>query len=1317
MRVLLGTKCFLNLCKHRIRWHHKGSSYLPPQQLYDVARNVIRTHRLALSARFLSGKGKPPETPTLDLICRALASAKNSVDGGKPKNPLKLESMGQISTGSSSQAFTKNTLPIKEESKTLLKSELEPELVYSKAPEVFNCKNCFEYSSEIMIVNCKDCIGDNNQSTESVMGKGTLILQDDSTNEPTSALKEPPTSASKPSVGDSPPSIAAKNTSLLQENSTNQPNSALKEPSTNQPRSALKEPSTKPASKPSVVESQPSVAAKKPPVSPSSTSLNERFTMPQKSAFPLGRNPCTDGKKTTKSKCPPPKPKPCTSSEGEHKPPAKKKPPSKPKPKNPPKTVDSSASGAQKKENDPAKPRIANTPSNKPPSEKSSANPKVGFSMPSNTAFPLGRNPCVDGKNEKKGPKCAASNPKPLQKAEKDDRNRTEISKNAAPIKKAATVPSGSPKPPESVVPKAKPPKKKSMRQGIVNPKEPTVKPKSPPVKTRSPPVKSSASPKPAPKAIVQPKNKELPELSTSRFSMPLMSAFPIGRNPCRDGPRGSAKDESPCGKKVVNICQSGSDSCKAKKNRSNNAKLNVVPQKAVKKSDASKTKASVEPPPPAPPVKEIPVTSDPEKPAPKVRSHTAEKAPMPKGIEAKESPALQPWPATSKTEIRTSTEQKVKSPTPVSSEPKYVGPKRSNCEVKTQCAATKAKKIPKKCEESRVRHLADANNDPSTKPKLKKFPALPLKQSIASYLSSIEPFLSKEELKVQRKVTKEFVDNEGTQLQELLENEAERSDNWLTPRWTRSAYLTYQAPLTVFSSPGLSFPIQKFDGTNDFLNFTAKAIYGMCEFKQLVDQNKIPVVKMGKHYLDNSQFAKIFGTVRKPGRFCDIIEQYNDADYIVVVYNNNYFKLPIYSESGTLLHVHTLKDALADILECPLEVGEHFGLLTHDNRSNWAEAYTVLCRLHGNADTVETIEQSLFVVCLDKCVPTLKGEERVVQAHQLLHGGGVRQNSANRWMDKTIQLIVNPNGLAGFCYEHSPADCQPLAMLMDFVQQKVHEENYGCGGCEADKKVTSTLLKFQPVNECINLWLCQARRNIKRIASQLQVNVMQFECHGKCFIKAQGLNPDSYIQMALSLAYHSMHQKLPAQYESAHLRIFHEGRTETIRSTSNESKAFLMAMQSQTASMSEKLSALQKAVDAHERLIKEAINGQGIDRHLFGLQAMALENGMPLPEFFRSKGYVRSVTFQLFTSQVATSHEGFMAYGPLLSDGYGVCYNPQEKKIIFAISAWKSCPQINVIRFGKAIKHSLNDMRKLILNTGGDSVGEHPCKCEKILL
>ncbi|KAI8042775.1 hypothetical protein M5D96_004098, partial [Drosophila gunungcola] len=740
-----------------------------------------------------------------------------------------------------------------------------------------------------------------------------------------------------------------------------------------------------------------------------------------------------------------------------------------------------------------------------------------------------------------------------------------------------------------------------TLTQGYTNPKPGQDKPVSPP------------------KTNTKPDEGKLPPPPSSSFSMPLFSAFPMGRNPCRDGPRGAAKAD--CLKSKANPC----------------ATAKVKP--------CAKSPLPTKPPPPS----EIKASVSP----------TTAKAPpqtSPSDVDHKDSSG------SAKKKEKTCSQAPPSKP----QEAKIIN---GRCKPKKQCDSP--------------------------------FPVLPLKQSLASYLSSIEPLLTAEELEKEQKVTKKFADNEGHDLQQLLEEEAEHCSNWLTPRWTRAAYLGYQAPLTVFS---------KFSETTDFLTFTAKAIYGICEFKQLVDQNKIPVVKMGKNDLDNSQFYKIFGTIRRPGRFCDTLQQFSDADYVVVVHKNNYYKLPIYCESGKLLNVPSLVDALQEIIDCPIGKGEPYGLLTHDNRSNWAEAYAALSCPHGNADTVETIEQSLFLVCLDEW-----GEERIVQAHQLLHGGGLRQNSANRWMDKTIQLIVNPNGLAGFCYEHSPADCQPLAMLMDFVQQKVNEENYGGESSEPQKDVSSTLLKFQATNECINLWMCQAMRNIHRIASQLQMNVFQFECHGKCFIKAQGLNTDSYIQLALGLAYYSVHEKIPAQYESAHLRIFIEGRTEAIRSTSNESKAFVLAMQSETASRHEQLVALQRAVDAHERLTKEAITGQGIDRHLFGLQQMALENGMPSPEFFQSKGFVRSVSFQLFTSQVATSHESFMAYGPLLSDGYGCCYNPQEDKIIFAISAWKNSPQISPFKYGTAIKKSLNAMRRLILETGGDPVGEHPCKCEEI--
>lgn len=85
----------------------------------------------------------------------------------------------------------------------------------------------------------------------------------------------------------------------------------------------------------------------------------------------------------------------------------------------------------------------------------------------------------------------------------------------------------------------------------------------------------------------------------------------------------------------------------------------------------------------------------------------------------------------------------------------------------------------------------------------------------------------------------------------------------------------------------------------------------------------------------------------------------------------------------------------------------------------------------------MQTIERSLFIVCLDQAVTLAPHDAQTkfnVGSHQLIHGGGAAQNSANRWFDKTLQLVVNENGLIGLNYEHSPGEGQPIAVLSDFI-------------------------------------------------------------------------------------------------------------------------------------------------------------------------------------------------------------------------------------------------------------------------------------------
>lgn len=85
---------------------------------------------------------------------------------------------------------------------------------------------------------------------------------------------------------------------------------------------------------------------------------------------------------------------------------------------------------------------------------------------------------------------------------------------------------------------------------------------------------------------------------------------------------------------------------------------------------------------------------------------------------------------------------------------------------------------------------------------------------------------------------------------------------------------------------------------------------------------------------------------------------------------------------------------------------------------------------------------KALFLVCLDDVTPNDAHDDFNVCGHQLIHGGGSKQNSGNRWFNKTLQVIVNRNGMNGINYEHSPAEGQPVAVLTDFIVKHLYDRN-----------------------------------------------------------------------------------------------------------------------------------------------------------------------------------------------------------------------------------------------------------------------------------
>ena len=79
---------------------------------------------------------------------------------------------------------------------------------------------------------------------------------------------------------------------------------------------------------------------------------------------------------------------------------------------------------------------------------------------------------------------------------------------------------------------------------------------------------------------------------------------------------------------------------------------------------------------------------------------------------------------------------------------------------------------------------------------------------------------------------------------------------------------------------------------------------------------------------------------------------------------------------------------------------------------------------------------------------------------------------------------------------------------------------------------------------------------------------------------------------------------------------------TDTIRSTSPDSVAFVRAMSDPSTKDSERFELLRTAINAHLAFVKEVLQGRGIDRHMMGLYILSEMSGMCAGGIFRCLWY-----------------------------------------------------------------------------------------------
>lgn len=180
------------------------------------------------------------------------------------------------------------------------------------------------------------------------------------------------------------------------------------------------------------------------------------------------------------------------------------------------------------------------------------------------------------------------------------------------------------------------------------------------------------------------------------------------------------------------------------------------------------------------------------------------------------------------------------------------------------------------------------------------------------------------------------------------------------------------------------------------------------------------------------------------------------------------------------------------------------------------------------------------------------------------------------------------------------------------------------------------------------------------------------FQQFGKNQVKKFKTSPDGFAQMVIQLAYYKMFGVCRPTYESAQTRKFQLGRTETSRTVSTDSIAFVKAMENPHLPVADKIAAFRKAIKTQGAYMGQCVNAHGVDRHLFGLKKCLAANE-PVPALFSDPSYAYSSHWFLSTSQLSSEYFDGYGWGPVVADGFGIAYMIKNNSFHFNIATLKN--------------------------------------------
>ncbi|KAI1431731.1 Choline/Carnitine o-acyltransferase-domain-containing protein [Xylaria sp. CBS 124048] len=511
----------------------------------------------------------------------------------------------------------------------------------------------------------------------------------------------------------------------------------------------------------------------------------------------------------------------------------------------------------------------------------------------------------------------------------------------------------------------------------------------------------------------------------------------------------------------------------------------------------------------------------------------------------------------------------------------------------------------------------------------LPKLPIPDLESSCQKYLAALKPLQGPREHADTRLAVQDFLRSSGPHLQEKLQQYALGKSSFIEQFWYDS-YLNFDNPVVLNLNPFFLLEDDPTPARNHQVTRSASLVVSALQFVRAVRREELPPDNVKGRPLCMYQYSRLFGTARVPTDHGCQIEQDPYSKHIVVLCHGQFYWFDVLDDNSDLIMSErdvciNLQTIIDDAVQTPIQEAAKgaLGILSTENRKIWSGLRDVLTREAGsnNADCLGIVDSALFVLCLDYTEPTtaaalcqnmLCGTNEVVKGVQI-------GTCINRWYDK-LQIIVCKNGSAGINFEHTGVDGHTVLRFASDVYtdtilrfarsingqapslwkttspdpSKRDPDSFG------DVNTTPHKLEWDMTPE-LNVAVRFAETRLADLISQNEFECLDFGGYGKSFITSMGFSPDAFVQMAFQAAYYGLYGRVECAYEPAMTKSYLHGRTEAIRSVSEESVNFVQTFWSDNPAEA-KVEALRKACEHHVKITRACAKGEGCDRHLYAL-------------------------------------------------------------------------------------------------------------------